>query len=70
MNADKNKLRHDAVPTLFAVPNPPRQVTVQRRLPQRGSSQQGHTTKSTNSSSEGLQSTSVAGKTILHMMSQ
>jgi len=63
MNENKSKLRHDAVPTLFTVPNPPRPVTVQRRLPQRRSSQQRHTAKSTTRSSEGLQSTSGAGKT-------
>jgi len=27
----KNRLRHDAVPTLFAVPNPPKLVGMQRR---------------------------------------
>ena len=32
---DKKSLRHDAVPSLFAVPNPPKPNTTQRRLPTR-----------------------------------
>ena len=29
----KNKLVHDAVPTLFDIPNPPARVTIKRKLP-------------------------------------
>lgn len=30
-NSRKNRLRHDAIPTLFSVPNPPQRVGMQRR---------------------------------------
>ena len=32
--ANKNKLIHNAVPTIFNVPNPPKQVTLKRKIPE------------------------------------
>ena len=32
-SSSKNQLRHDAVPTVFNVPNAPQTITVRRKLP-------------------------------------
>lgn len=33
MNSRRNKLIHNAVPTIFEVPNPPEHVTIKRKNP-------------------------------------
>jgi hypothetical protein len=46
MNADqKNSLVHDAVPTLFDIPNPPPKVTIKRKLPTRCNQEEPKTKK-------------------------
>ena len=46
MNADQKKsLVHNAVPTLFDIPNPPPKVTIQRKLPIRCNEEESKTKK-------------------------